>query len=1108
MDISDVVRDIGAYTKEAIMVAQADPSDGAVMTIRWVNPACLRLLGHSEEALLGRTARVLLNPDSNPQTLADIIEMLMSWQSFSSDIYLNRADGTGFWAQISFQPLVQEGAAYRYWVCILIDISARKQLEQKLTDFALVGRKTRDLVAVHDRNRMVTWVNDSFLKFTGYTRDEIYDRRLRDVLLADTADMSVVDALVARLDKSLSAHAEILCRRKSGERFLASFEYQPVFDEAGMLEKYVSLIRDITERRSLELRYKEIFDGTNAAISLSARGAYLMVNKTFARGLGRAPEDFEGRRLSEVVPSAQNAKVDEVESRVRRTGQPHDWEQLVRLPGGAKAHLLTKTFEIFDPVRNERLMCSVATDISEIRETERELRRTQAAAEAAERRLWGALDAVPDGFVLYDRDGRIVMFNKAFRDMHAEMGPDLAEGMSYDDYLRIGLEAGVWDTEGRDPEAWLDQRLKGADDPAAGVYLALRSGRWVLSKEARLPNGERAGVMVDVTEAKRTEVALRAAHDETERAQARLISAFDALDAYFAIFDPQDRLVFENDVDAATNTTLAAVGGAGHSIEDLVERAVADGRFPDAAGQTDAFIRKRLAAFHKSDGAFVTPLQDGRVVRIIDRKTPGGDTISMRIDVSDEVARQEELKRYAQELEASKREVEDRNAELIRAKQEHEHSSKHDALTDLANRRYLDAELKRRIKRAEKRGEELAVLHFDLDRFKQINDAHGHDAGDHVLRHVADVLRRETRRGDFPARVGGDEFVVLSRPGRDLEALGRFAARLIEAFGKPLRYDGVELRYGASVGIAVAPADMAAEDREKLLIHADIALYRAKREGRGRWAFFSEELQAEVRAAKDLSDAILRGLDRGEFTTRYQPQFCARTRELAGVEALLRWDHPERGLLEPAQFMAMARDLNVVHRLDALVMKRAMADDTRWAATGNRVPRLSVNVSGQRLRDPGLVEDILDGEIDPARLSIEVLESVFMDDEDEVLAWNIDQLREMGVDIELDDFGTGHSSIVGLIKLKPRRLKIDRHFVEQTLGKGEDHALIRSIINIGRSLDVEVVAEGVETEEQGDLLAELGCDVLQGFAYAPPMDAVEIGRMLTDGAPLRRRTKT
>ncbi|MEK1925790.1 MAG: EAL domain-containing protein [Rhizobium giardinii] len=447
-------------------------------------------------------------------------------------------------------------------------------------------------------------------------------------------------------------------------------------------------------------------------------------------------------------------------------------------------------------------------------------------------------------------------------------------------------------------------------------------------------------------------------------------------------------------------------------------------------------------------------------------------------DVTDDVLMTEQLR-------SAKALAEAKNGELAEAKDRIEHNALHDPLTGLGNRRMLDKALET-LSGARKDGlRNIAILHIDLDRFKQINDTLGHAAGDAMLVHASEILRSNVRAGDMVARIGGDEFVVLVTDPPGKSSLTHLSERIIAEMRQPVDYNGFPCRFGVSIGIAVA-GDLAIDERQ-LLVNADIALYRAKENGRNRCEFFTEALQAEIITTKRIADEILEGIEKNQFVTWYQPQFEAGTLRLSGVEALIRWNHPRDGVLTPDKFLGIAEELNVVATLDRIVLDRALIDAMRWAAAGIDVPKISVNVSAKRLSDDTLLNSLRGLSFKPGQLSFELVESIFLDESDDIVTANIEGIKKLGIDIEIDDFGTGHTSIVSLLKIKPKRLKIDRQLVAPILTARKEQALIRSIIEIGRSLGIETVAEGVETMAHAEMLGLLGCDLLQGYAFSKPL---------------------
>jgi len=438
----------------------------------------------------------------------------------------------------------------------------------------------------------------------------------------------------------------------------------------------------------------------------------------------------------------------------------------------------------------------------------------------------------------------------------------------------------------------------------------------------------------------------------------------------------------------------------------------------------------------------------------------------------------------------------------------------YDSLTALPNRLLFQDRLRKAVEWARFSGSELALLFLDLDRFKEVNDVYGHGAGDRVLREVAErllgcirgndmVSRWEPDRGGSTlARIGGDEFtVLLSRIARGADA-AYVARRILEALERPLQIDGREVYAEASIGIAVHPVD--GEDAETLLRNADAAMYHAKSRGRNRFEFYSASMNAEVEEKLRLGNALRNALGRGELYLEYQPIRSTRHAVLSGVEALLRWRHPERGAVPPAVFVPIAEETGLIGPIGDWVLREACAQAGRWEGQGLRVPRLSVNVSPHQLRRPGwgdTVADIL-GEfgLHAGRLEMELTETAILTD-DEVTMANLHRIHDCGVDLTLDDFGTGYSSLSCLRRVPLRRVKIERSFVRDVPGDLADETLVTAIAGLAHSLGLRVVAEGVETREQAEFLAARGCDELQGHLFARPSSPEALARLLEREKP-------
>jgi diguanylate cyclase (GGDEF)-like protein/PAS domain S-box-containing protein len=418
--------------------------------------------------------------------------------------------------------------------------------------------------------------------------------------------------------------------------------------------------------------------------------------------------------------------------------------------------------------------------------------------------------------------------------------------------------------------------------------------------------------------------------------------------------------------------------------------------------------------------------------------------------------------------------------------------AEHDALTGLPNRLLLRERLAEAAARCRRDGTEAVVLCVDLDRFKEVNDTLGHAAGDRLLVGCAERLRACARDGDVVARLGGDEFALLRAGAGGPADVAALCERVIDALREPFHLDGHEVVVGASVGVAAAPGD--GEDAARLLQNADIALYRAKAEGRGRFRRFEAGMDEELRQRKALEAALRGALPAGELEVHYQPQVDARSLRLVGVEALVRWRHPERGVVSPAEFVAVAEETGLILSIGEWVLRTACRDAVAWPSL-----TVSVNVSPVqvRYRDlPGLVSRALaDARLPPSRLELEITEGVLLQNAAEALSV-LEQVKAGGVRIAMDDFGTGYSSLGYLQRFPFDKIKIDRSFVAGLDAGVENAAIVRAVVSLARTLGACTCAEGVETQGQLARLRAEGCDQLQGYLFGRPAPAAAIGRLL------------
>ncbi|TBU74131.1 putative bifunctional diguanylate cyclase/phosphodiesterase [Phytopseudomonas daroniae] len=431
------------------------------------------------------------------------------------------------------------------------------------------------------------------------------------------------------------------------------------------------------------------------------------------------------------------------------------------------------------------------------------------------------------------------------------------------------------------------------------------------------------------------------------------------------------------------------------------------------------------------------------------------------------------------------------NSSLAEANQELTLLALHDNLTRLPNRLLLEDRIEQSMHKIRRNGGHFALMFMDLDGFKPVNDAFGHHVGDLLLREVGQRLQRSLRAQDTLARVGGDEFVLLAELGERDDA-ATIAGQIVVLLGQPFQVAEHELRVSTSVGIALYPGD--GDDRQELLRNADAAMYHAKGTGKNDYSFFEASMNANAHNQLQLLHDLRAALANEEFVLHYQPKFDALNGQPIGAEALLRWQHPVRGLLAPDTFIPLAERTGLIIAIGEWVLRQACRQMQQWYAAGHRDWRVAVNLSALQFSHAGLLGSVAGALAEhalPANcLTLEITETTAMSDADASMLV-LQQLADMGVDLSIDDFGTGYSSLLYLKRLPANELKIDRGFVRELEHDSDDAAIISAIVALGRALNLRIVAEGVETARQQDFLTNLGCDSLQGFLLGRPLPADE-----------------
>lgn len=710
-------------------------------------------------------------------------------------------------------------------------------------------------------------------------------------------------------------------------------------------------------------------------------------------------------------------------------------------------------------------------DTLSIRYDASEFLKRNKATERSRDRLVSALNAYPDPIVIYDSDLKLVFCNDGYAASMSDRPEELIEGMHLKDVLHLAIRYGRYpDAIGREDD-WVNEILSPTTLGSKTQDVELDGDIHHRLLRSWTPNGDHVIIRLNSTELVRQK---RAA----ENVQARLIAALNAYPAPFVIYDSNDCLVVCNDAYRDSMSGNPKDLKVGMHRTEVARVAIRAGKIANAIGREEEWMSD---AHQQSE--VERPIQDLELPddvhhRLLRSRVENGDLVILRIDTTELVRQRRAVEEYSKMLETANRKI--------------TYKALHDDLTDLGNRRYLTRKFEEFAATRKLSGGELAALHIDLDRFKHINDTLGHAAGDAVLLEVSKRIRNNVDRDEVVARIGGDEFVVLLQISPNSTRPEDLAETLLQELSRPTIVKGKQCRLGASVGIARTPL----AEVSQLLMNSDLALYKAKRHGRGQLGVFSRSDLEDVKHTKTMADDVLRGIEQSEFIPFYQPQIDAKTGRVVGLEALARWHHPEKGILSPADFLPVATDLNVAGDIDKQIFEKAIHDCQR--AFGQQTDPLSIsfNVSENRINDNEI--SAIKNQVDAytGQVSFELLETIFLEEQDNEFLKRLDQLRNLGVAIEVDDFGSGRASVVALQRINPDRLKIDRRLVTLIDRGQEGLRLLKPIIEIGLALELGVTAEGVETPEQAEILAELGCDRLQGFHFAKPMPHQELMRFL------------
>jgi diguanylate cyclase (GGDEF)-like protein/PAS domain S-box-containing protein len=699
-----------------------------------------------------------------------------------------------------------------------------------------------------------------------------------------------------------------------------------------------------------------------------------------------------------------------------------------------------------DVTERERLSARLAEQNGLLRRHEEELK-------AQNERFDAALTNMSQGLCMFDDEQRVLIANARYAEIYGLSLEQVKPGTTLRQIVEHRIAKGLY--AGPNPEAYIKERLAAFHAASTAVH-HLSDGRAICIRRQPMREGGWVTTHEDITEQERLKARL-------EQQNEQLDVAMNSMSQGLAMYDSEQRLVVCNRRYAEMYGLSPEQVRPGVTAREVLQCRLANGCY--ATSQPDEFADRLIARFGKVESE-VHELADGRSIIVSHHRTATGGHVVTHQDITE--------KRRSE-------------ARIV-------HMALHDALTDLPNRVLLNERLEQALARV-RRGDMLAVHLLDLDHFKAVNDTLGHPTGDKLLKTVAARLRALVRDTDTIARMGGDEFAILQAGIADPADATTLALRVIEAISAPYEFDGVPAVIGTSVGIAVGPSDGTTPDQ--LIRNSDLALYRAKGDGRGTYRFFAPEMDVQIQARRSMEHDLRKALAAGQFELHYQPIVNLASGEISSVEALIRWRHPESGLVPPGTFIPVAEEIGFIVQLGEWVLREACRAALAWPEH----IKVAVNLSPIQFRNPGFVAIVVgalaQSGLSADRLELEITERMLMQDSDATLN-TLFELRGLGVRIAMDDFGTGYSSLSYLQSFPFDKIKIDRSFVRDIAEGVGSLNIVRAVAAMANGLGMATTAEGVETREQLETVRAEGCTEMQGFLFSKPLPADELGRLLQE----------
>ncbi|MGE5625361.1 MAG: PAS domain S-box protein [Bacillota bacterium] len=1026
-----------------------------------VNDSFERALGYAREQVIGRTpvSLGLWEPDAR----ARFLEKLRNAHSVNDEpVRWRRRDGGDYHGQLSAALVTLEGE--HYVLSMIHDPmpqeaseSARRRAEARYR--SIFDHAVEAIYQSTPEGRFVD-VNPAMARLLGYTSPEDLMHEVSNIGAQIYADSNARDEVMRILEREghFEGH-ETQVRRRNGSLMWISENAHAVKGDGGKLLYYEGTFVDVSARRAAEAalqvseqKYRTLVDHSQDGVFLTQEGNYTYVNKAYADMLGYTPTEMTGTPYMNFIAPEDRTFLEEL-WRKRRAGE---WEK-----SAYEVHLLKKDqTRILASVRSGPItLDGRLSSTGTIRDITEE-RRVQQALLSAEQKFRAIFENAVIGMYQSTPTGQYLKANQALADIFGYASPEtMMSSVANISALYKSPEERVLvntDLERHGRVAGREVEMRKKDGQSIWVSLSARV--------VRNPDGAVAyyeGSLQDVTGRKRVESAL-------QRSEQR----------YRLLVDHSQVGVFINENGYYTYVNHAFAAMLGYTEAELTGMSYRDIFPPEDLAAADERFRRRQR------GEAVPNNYESELLHK-DRKT--------RLSVTHSIGTiDQDGRRY---MIGTVRDV----TEQKRFEAQLRHNATHDPLTGLPNRTLFIERLAKSMERSRpKDSPGYAVLFIDLDSFKVVNDSLGHAAGDELLVQVAQRLKKCLGPWDILARHGGDEFTVLVGQTQDTEDAVVLAEHILAELTHPIRLGDNEIYTNASIGIA--PGHIDYTSTEELLRDADTAMYRAKAAGKAGYVVFDQEMYARARSRLRVETEIRQALDNGEFRVHYQPIVTLGNGRLLGFEALLRWQHPLRGILGPDQFLHVAEETGLILPIGWWLLGEACRQVKAWRGVHAQAHDLTVavNLAHKQFMYSGLTQEVADAlresGLDPDGLHLEITETVFLENPKAAEA-TLRRLRALGVALHLDDFGTGFSSLNYLSALPLDTLKIDRSFVSDVADNPKHAAVVRTIIELARDLGMNTIAEGVESEQQWRLLDSLGCRCAQGYLFAPALDRKRVDKL-------------